>query len=184
VVHRDLSSAELEQLASIDRAEHIDGHYVLAGGALLFVPEEVEATSWSPSEVDDRVGRLRELHGAGGSVVGSWVDDRLVALASLDARPVTHTPRVLKLDMLYVDAAHRRQGFARRLVALISERAMEAQAVALYISATPTRNTVDAYLRMGAVLADPPDPHLFELEPEDIHLLLYAVDGGAAINRR
>jgi hypothetical protein len=43
---------------------------------------------------------------------------------------------------------------------------------ALYISATPTRNTVDAYLHLGAMLADPPDPYLLALEPDDIHLIL------------
>jgi hypothetical protein len=40
----------------------------------------------------------------------------------------------------------------------------------LYISATPSENTVNFYLRQGCVLARQIDPELFELEPEDIHL--------------
>jgi hypothetical protein len=31
---------------------------------------------------------------------------------------------------------------------------------------------VEAYLAMGAVIAVPPDPHLLDLEPDDVHLVL------------
>ena len=73
---------------------------------------------------------------------------------------------------MHVSRAHRGRGVARRLIAMLAERAAALGATALYISATPTRNTVDAYLRIGARLADPPDPVLLAREPDDIHLLL------------
>ncbi|VEB02444.1 acetyltransferase [Klebsiella pneumoniae] len=41
----------------------------------------------------------------------------------------------------------------------------------LYISSIPNKNTVDFYLAQGCRLADKPDPALFALEPEDIHLV-------------
>lgn len=41
----------------------------------------------------------------------------------------------------------------------------------LYVSATPTENTVNFYFRRGCVLACPPDGELFALEPDDIHLV-------------
>jgi hypothetical protein len=50
--------------------------------------------------------------------------------------------------------------------------ARAASATRLYVSATPTGSAVNFYLRQGCVLADPPHPALFELEPEDIHLIL------------
>jgi hypothetical protein len=40
----------------------------------------------------------------------------------------------------------------------------------LYVSAAPSENIVNFYLRQGCVLAEKADPELFELEPEDIHL--------------
>ena len=40
------------------------------------------------------------------------------------------------------------------------------------VSSTPTRATVDAYIRMGAERCPEPDPELFAREPEDIHLVL------------
>jgi hypothetical protein len=48
--------------------------------------------------------------------------------------------------------------------------ARERGAKRLYISATPSENTINFYLRRGCVVAAEVDPHLFELEPEDIHL--------------
>jgi len=48
--------------------------------------------------------------------------------------------------------------------------ARERGARRLYISASPSENTVNFYLRLGCEVAAAPDPELFELEPEDIHL--------------
>ena len=59
---------------------------------------------------------------------------------------------------MHVSRPHRGRGVARRLIAMLAEQATALGATALYISATPTRNTVDAYVRIGARLADPPDP--------------------------
>ena len=41
----------------------------------------------------------------------------------------------------------------------------------MYISATPTGSAIGFYLAHGAVLAEPVHPVLFDLEPEDIHLV-------------
>ena len=40
----------------------------------------------------------------------------------------------------------------------------------LYISATPSENTVNFYIRLGCFVTDEPDAELFAFEPEDIHL--------------
>lgn len=47
-------------------------------------------------------------------------------------------------------------------------RAMGAER--LYVSATPSRRTIDFYLRLGFTVSPSPDPELYALEPEDIHL--------------
>ncbi|KAB2709577.1 GNAT family N-acetyltransferase, partial [Brucella intermedia] len=49
--------------------------------------------------------------------------------------------------------------------------AKEAGAEGFYISATPTRRTIDFYMKQGAKVTIRPDPLLFEREPEDIHLI-------------
>ena len=44
----------------------------------------------------------------------------------------------------------------------------------MYVSATPSENTIHYYPRRGCVLAHQPDPELLALGPEDIHWV-YAV---------
>ena len=58
------------------------------------------------------------------------------------------------------------------LTKMLADQARSLGATALYISATPTRGPVDAYLRMGARVMAVPDPQLLAAEPEDIHLRL------------
>jgi predicted N-acetyltransferase YhbS len=172
LVYRDLAADELQLLATIDRAEFIDGHYVVEHGSLRLIEDSITVDGWHPATLEELVPRLHATHASDGLVLGAWHDDALVALASLDLGPVGVDLTVMKLDVLHVDVHHRGQGIGHRLVELVAERARGLGASALYISATPTRNTVDAYMRMGAVLAETPDPHLLELEPDDIHLLL------------
>ena len=52
----------------------------------------------------------------------------------------------------------------------VLEKAKELGAKKLYISATPSENTVNYYSRLGCALATEIDSELFALEPEDIHL--------------
>jgi hypothetical protein len=44
-------------------------------------------------------------------------------------------------------------------------------AALLYISATPTENTIDFYRGCGAVVNPAPDAVLYAQEPDDIHML-------------
>jgi hypothetical protein len=56
------------------------------------------------------------------------------------------------------------------LVGVARSEAIHRGAKRLYISATPSENTVNFYLRLGCELTSQADPELFELEPDDIHL--------------
>jgi GNAT superfamily N-acetyltransferase len=98
-----------------------------------------------------------------------------VGLGSLDTSGVGGDRAVMKLDHLYVSAGYRGRGIGHVLTRRVRDLARSLGASRLYISATPTRATVDAYLRMGAEMLDSPDPELFALEPEDIHLALSVV---------
>ena len=58
----------------------------------------------------------------------------------------------------------------RRLVELVMGKAREMGAKTLYVSATPSENTVRFYRSLGFRPADPIDPDLFRIEPDDIHM--------------
>jgi RimJ/RimL family protein N-acetyltransferase len=76
----------------------------------------------------------------------------------------------LQLKQLHVSRAYRQQGLGRTLFQLAVQKARQMGAKKLYISATPSENTVDFYLRLGCTLVGEPDPELFVFEPENIHM--------------
>lgn len=172
IQYRTLGHDDVPRIAEIDRSESIAEEYRVEGGRLGVVPRRLEAPSWSAEGLQNYVARVRALLRRGGEALGAWRDGRLVGFATLDVTGVGGDPSILQLDMLYVSRDSRGQGIGRRLTTALADRARELGATALYISATPTRGTVDAYLRLGARLAQRPDPTLFALEPDDIHLLL------------
>ncbi len=172
ISYRRLRRDEAPLLRAIDRAEQIDGMYRVVDGRLQLREVRLDLPGWEPEELADYVRRIEALHDAGGVVLGAWDGPRLVGLGSLDVGGVGGDRTVLKLDMLYVGAGHRNLGIGRTLTKLLSAEARARGARVLYVSATPARNTVEAYLRMGARLLGTPDPKLFELEPEDVHLAI------------
>ena len=172
IEYRDVRPDEVQRIADIDRSEHIDGAYAVVNGALELTDANEDAPTWSDRVRSEYAARLRETIDAGGHVVGAFSAGRMVGFASLEEAGVGGDPALLKLDMLYVSAESRGLGIGGALTEKVAVAARSKGAAALYISATPTRRTVDAYLRMGAELLAAPDAELFALEPEDVHLVL------------
>jgi ribosomal protein S18 acetylase RimI-like enzyme len=77
---------------------------------------------------------------------------------------------LLQLLLLHVGRAYRQHGLGARLFRHAQERARLWSAAGLYVSATPTENTIRFYLGMGCRVILQPDPQLLAAEPEDIHL--------------
>ena len=175
IVYRKLLIHEAQLLASIDRAERIDAIYRIANGILELEETEQSVQPWGAGELASYVARLEAVFESAGSVFGAWDDGRLVGVGSLDPSSVGGHAAVMKLDMLYVDAGYRGRGIGRRLTDTLANEARARGATSLYISATPTRGTVDAYLSMGAKVLGSPDPEMLAREPEDIHLALKLV---------
>src|SRR5580704_18139112 len=73
-------------------------------------------------------------------------------------------------QVFHVSNSYRNRGLGTQLFELARATARERGAKRLYISATPSEHTINFYLRLGCAVVEEPDPELFELEPEDIHL--------------
>jgi len=69
-----------------------------------------------------------------------------------------------------VSRLYRGKGLGTKLFGLARQTAHARGAKRLYISATPSEKTVNFYTRLGCTVAKEPDPQLFALEPEDIHI--------------
>ncbi len=167
-----MAREECGRLAEIDRGESIREEYVVRGGVLALEPCHIDAEGWAPGHLVELIGRLRDVVDAGGEVVGAFLDGRVIAMAALDPRPIGGDDDVMELTVLFVDRSHRGRGIGSALVRQVARAAEHRGASTLYISATPTRATVDAYLRMGACLAPVPDPDHLAAEPLDVHLVL------------
>jgi ribosomal protein S18 acetylase RimI-like enzyme len=169
---RELPSSDIERIRDIDRSERIDQQYRLRDGRLEIVDVDIDAAPWdTPGRehpVEQYIDEWRSLLDDG-VLFGAIDGDRLVAFA-------IYRPRIAdglaNLAVLHVSREHRRSGLGRRLTEKVVRRARADGARRLYVSATPTRGTVDFYMRQGFEVAAMPDPHMFELEPDDIHLVM------------
>ena len=174
---RLLERHEVSDVWSIDRAEIVENVYVLRNGGLVLEPEHHDARGWPDGEPEHYGPLLLDCFDHGGTCYGAFEGATLVGAAVLESRPIGAARDQLQLKFLHVCQRRRRAGTGRALFEKSAARARELGARRLYVSATPSENTIDFYLHRGCRLVDEVDPVLFELEPEDIHLVSELHDG-------
>ena len=168
----ELPVDDLERIAEIDRAEVATAVYRVDRGELVREDVHIDIPTWPADELERTKRLLRWKLADGGSLLGVEDDaGRLIAIAALSGRFVGGRSQQLELALLYVSNGHRRQGLARALMDECARRARERGAEQLYVSASDTDSAIGFYLAYGCRLADRADPELFELEPNDIHLV-------------
>ena len=173
VRYRRLEVHELGRVAEIDRTETIDTLYVQHGDRLEAVAGDFSATPWrAEGEGEHSVARQRraceEYVARGGIALGAFAGDQLVGIGVV----LPHLrPGLAQLAFLHVSSGFRGQGIGRRLSDELEQIARGAGDTSLVVSATPSLNTVRFYERRGFRPMAEPLPELFELEPEDVHML-------------
>lgn len=167
---RELAREELGRIWSIDRAEVIENVYHHEGDRLVLKPEYYDMKGWPPDEAEAYGPLLLDCFDRGGTFYGAFEDGRLVGVAVLESRFIGRAGDQLQLTFLHVSRKHRQAGLGRRLFDLTAARARELGARRLYVSATPSENTVHFYLHLGCRATGEIDAALFEREPDDIHL--------------
>jgi GNAT superfamily N-acetyltransferase len=128
-------------------------------------------SGWAPDQVEDDTPLLYQTYDRGGTFLGVFDDAQLIGIAVVDAVPLGVLGDQVQLKYLYVSCTYRHAGVGTQLFEAARQVARTREAKFLYISATPTENTVNFYLRRGCRVATPADPKLFALEPDDIHLV-------------
>ena len=167
---RDMTRDEVGLVWSIDRSEIVDNVYYHRDGQLVLESEHYDMKGWPEGEAKAYGPRLLDCFDRGGTFYGAFEDGSLIGAAVLDSRFIGRKGDQLQLKFLHVGRSHRGTGLGRRLFDLAKERAKELGARRLYISATPSQNTVEFYLHLGCRVTDEVDSELFEMEPDDIHL--------------
>jgi predicted N-acetyltransferase YhbS len=171
LVERELARNEIDQVWTIDRAEVIEAVYYYQANDLVLKPERWDVRGWPPGEPEKYTPLLYDSFDRGGWFYGLFDDTLLVGLAILESEFIGREQDQLQMKFLHVSRAYRKQGLGRLLFERSAERARRFGAHQLYISATPSENTINFYLNLGCRVAPEPDPALYELEPEDIHLV-------------
>lgn len=169
ITTRKLLRTEIEQVWSIDRREVIENIYYFENGELVLKPEYYDMQGWPSGDVEKSSQALLDCFDRGGWFLGAFDDGKLVGAAILDNKFIGRDGNQLQLKFLHVSRNYRKHGLGKQLFHLAADRAREMGAKQMYISATPSENTVNFYMRLGAVVTKEPDAELFALEPEDIH---------------
>jgi GNAT superfamily N-acetyltransferase len=154
----------------IDRSEINHHIYTVVNGKLQLVPAYFEIPGWAPGKAESETLKFCQCFDRGGIFFGEFDDDAIAGVSSVDPKPIGTFDDHVQLFSLHVSRLARGRGIGSKLFHAAAEAGHRFGAKGLYISATPTENTVRFYLCRGATLISRPDPELFAAEPDDIHL--------------
>jgi predicted N-acetyltransferase YhbS len=170
ITGRDLLREEIPQVWKIDRREVVENVYHLEHGALVMRPRHIDVQGWPPGEAEMYTPILTECFDRGGWFHGLFEDGAIVGVAIVDSKRIGKRCDRLQLQFLHVSNAYRKRGLGARLFEMAKSVVRARGARRMYVSATPSENTIKFYMRMGCEIAEEPDPELLAREPEDIHL--------------
>lgn len=168
--YRQMRKDELYRVGELDRREVIDYIYYFRNGKLELEKEHWDIPEWSDEQKQEYHQRLQDIYQRGGTIIGAFKDTKIAGIVALDHEFLGSDLGHLNLAALWVSQPFRDRGVGRHLVELVKKKAKALDAKNLYVSATPSKKTVEFYMSCGFQLAKVIDPKLFELEPEDIHM--------------
>jgi predicted N-acetyltransferase YhbS len=169
---REINRQQIEEVRNLNRREIVEQVYYYKKDLLVLKDEYHDIRDWNPDELEQNIKDLYDLHDRGGIFYGAFLDHKLIGIIALESNFIGSNKNQLQVLFLHIDAKHRDKGLGTKLMSLVKKRAKRMGARRLYISATPSKHTIDFYLGLGCKLASEINPKLYELEPEDIHLEL------------
>jgi N-acetylglutamate synthase-like GNAT family acetyltransferase len=167
-----IQRAEIEKVRDINRKEIVKELYYYNNGNLSIRDVFIDDPGWTPKEIELHITDLYIVYDGGGFLYGAFDGHKMAGIVALGANFIGSAKDQLQVTFLHVDVAYKSRGIGTKLMKRVIKNAIEQGAKKLYISATPSKNTIDFYLGLGCQLTTELIPKLFELEPEDIHLQL------------
>ncbi len=152
----------------IDVSEDGQSRYRYVNGQLTPEPREWHRPAWDAPQWERKITTWAQVL-RWDVVIGAFDGATLVGMASLRYR-LTET--VAQLVSLHVSRAYRRHGVATRLLDELMRLARQRNARELYVSAAPTPSAIGFYTRLGFAPTAHVNQHLYDLEPDDIHMTL------------
>jgi GNAT superfamily N-acetyltransferase len=173
MILRSLQSSEIDLIwQQISRRELITQNYIQKQQHLDLVDCFFDVQHWDSYHLENDPPKLKQLYEEGALFIGAFdAVEKLVGVSVVSNQLIADYPHAKLLHYFYVDADQQGKGLGAKLMQSAKESANQLGAKQLYISATPSQRTVDFYIKHGAQPLSAPDQQLWQLEPEDIHLL-------------
>ena len=170
---RSLQRSEIDLIwQQISRRELITQNYIQNQQQLELVDCFFDVQHWDSYHLENDPPKQKQLYDQDSIFIGAFdASEKLVGISVVSNQIIADYPHAKLLYYFYVDADQQGQGIGATLMQAAKESAKQLGANQLYISATPSRRTVDFYIKHGAHPLSAPDQQLWQLEPEDIHLL-------------
>lgn len=164
---RKMSPGETARLAELDRRERVTQYYRVNDGVMESMDVDWNVPQW---DIEAKQREWAPITEGYRNMWGAFHNGRLIGFAVYRSSLTTDTGQ---LSLLHITRDFRGKGIGTILMNKVIEKAKEDHRKALYVSSCPSRNTVDFYSRRGFRLTDEPNLELFEMEPEDIHMIMH-----------
>ena len=165
---RPMRIEELDRVNEIDISESGTIVFKQAGRHVESTQEEWHRPRRDEASWNRHIEAWKPVLERGGSAIGAFDGRTLVGIAVLRPHLTEH---MAQLAALFVDKSHWRLGVATRLTEETARLARESGASALYVSAIPSESAVGFYISQGFQPIEHPDKELYELEPDDVHMI-------------
>ena len=174
ISYRWMEPDEVSKLKDIDRSEKIWINYKYVEGQLQARDVDWDAPAWftegdGAHTVASHIRFCTEHLERNGRMYGAFHDQKLVGIGIIQPDVAAGTAQ---LAYLHVSNGYRQKGIGNRIVEELIAEARRTGAVKMYVSATPSGSAVNFYMSQGFQPTATPIPELFELEPDDIHMLM------------
>jgi len=163
---RKIPPEELYLLAELDRSEKVTQYYRMSRGKLECADVDLDVPQWV---IEEKIEEWRPIAGGFKNMWGALLNGRLAGFVVYRRNLTEH---LAQLSLLHVSRDYRGKGIGTVLMDKAVDEARKDGKAGIYVSSCPSRNTVDFYMRRGFIPASEPNAHLFEMEPEDIHMIM------------
>lgn len=173
IQYRWMEPDEVARVGEIDRAEQVRTGYEYIGGELQQLEVNWDSPTWlaegdGEHTIAAQIRFCRDHLERKGRMYGAFDDEKLVGIGIIQQEV---REGIAQLAYLHVSNGYRRKGIGERITKELTREARRKGAEKIYVSATPSGSAVGFYLSRGFRLVETPLPELFELEPEDIHMM-------------
>jgi ribosomal protein S18 acetylase RimI-like enzyme len=163
---RKMDPSEISRIDEIDRTEHITQDYKVENGRLVLVDVDWRLGRW---DTEKKIRGWEPIADGYRNTWGAFDKDTLVGFSVYRSHLTDDTAQ---FALLHISHDYRRMGIGKQLAGKVIEQARTDGAKRIYVTAGQSRATTEFYQNLGFRLVKTLNDELYELEPDDIHMIL------------